>query len=245
MSEVHRIARELAARREADALSARADEWLRDEAVPEHDLAWLFGFCHERGFAKVLVMAPRFAARFPKSLYPVGVFFADLLARNGLFDAASDEARAYLRRTRDTGLLDDLAGKQLVADGVGRAFLLLTAAYTEVGARSYSRDVLAYALRHALADNWKAALRAEDERLAKELHDPALAAKDAKWRAFFADGGGYQALHAQCVADNFEALAHRLELLDVRFRVAPTARVDEDEILQVVQRDDTGKHLLA
>ena len=59
------------------------------------------------------------------------------------------------------------------------------------------------------------------------------------------DHAGFEALHAQCVTDNFEALAHRLELLDARFRVAPAARVDENEILQVVQRDDAGKHLLA
>ena len=70
------------------------------------------------------------------------------LANAGQPDPATQLAREYLRLVKEKGSLGPrLAEFPNVRLGASKAFLVMTAAYTHMGARSYSGRVLQFALR--------------------------------------------------------------------------------------------------
>src|SRR5262245_34943665 len=132
-----------AALRKADAAAceAAAREAFDDQTVGEDGLAWVAAMMFENDIRPAFDLLETFVERFPESLHLGRVYLADLSAQAGRFDQATDQARVYLRQARDRNVLPTLADRPIVQDGVSRAGLLLTAAYTELGARSYSTRV--------------------------------------------------------------------------------------------------------
>lgn len=235
---------ELVSREETEKLVSSARAWLADEAVQEADLAWMFGFCFENGLGRVIALAPEFVRRYPESLFPVRVFFADLLIQNNLFDQASHEARAYLRRVKNAGIFDKLDGEGLLVDGIARAFLQLTSVYTEAGARTYSHRVLEYGQSLNLSSRWKEAFTSEMRRLDHEFRaDAATAALDDVWEGCFTTGRGMDDVLALCAKRNFPMLSKRVELICDKLRFDIGFQVDRSEMFMIIHKDER-EHLL-
>jgi hypothetical protein len=114
---------------------------------------------------------------------------------------------------------------------VSRAFLLVTCAYTELGARSYSKRVLKYARQFAIAENWLETFTLEQLRLDAELNEPDNKAVDDKWDRFFLGGNGIESLYTICAQRKFPLMAKRLELIEASFRFSRSFKVDEQETL--------------
>jgi hypothetical protein len=243
--DVKKITAELTLLGENESLLYAAKDWLLDESVQESDLAWMFGFCFESGAGAVVALAPDFIKRYPESLFPVKVFFADLLAQNGLFDQASHEARTYLRCIKDAGMLGDLSGHTVFSDGIARAFLLLTSVYTEVGARTYSRKALEHATSLNLPAMWKQAYVSEISRLNQDIYTDNLAATaDDIWEKFFEAERAMDRVLALCLERNFMMLAKRVELIYEKLRFDSAFQMGVSEIFMVIHEDDNGRLLL-
>lgn len=175
-----------------------------------------------------------FMDKFPESVLPVKIEYAKFLAEDGEYDEATDLAREYLRLIDDSGHLARIEQFSNVRAGASRAFLLLTAAYTEAGARSYSRRVLQYAARYPLHEAFLNQYQVELGRLDEELADPENRRLDTMWEEFFADGSHADALYEHCNKCGCPLLARRVDLLAGNFSFRPDYRVDEDELLQLV-----------
>jgi hypothetical protein len=185
-----------------------------------------------------------FVERFPESLHLCRVYLADVFAQVGQFDHATEQARIYLRQARDRGVFPALADNRLAQAGVSRALLLLTAAYTELGARSYSARVLRWAAQFGVAPDWIDSLRDERLRLLGELKDRVNAKLDAKWEEFFASGRHVDDLCKLCADRGFPLMAQRLALLEANFRFNLAFTVGEPEILQLVLATAGDEHVL-
>ena len=127
----------------------------------------------EKGIPAASEFLKTFVTRFPASLYLPRIYLADGLARAGRFDEATDHARRYLRLAKDGKVFETLGKTRILRHGVSHAFLLLTAAYTELGARSYSEGILKHALTFDLAPDFVGKVQQELARIAVELRDPA------------------------------------------------------------------------
>lgn len=193
-----------------------------DEQAREDDLAWLAGNIIETRIEGGLPFVHAFMQRFPDSLHPISVLYGGLLLGGALpsknqFDEASHIARLYLRRVKDAGLLQ--SDRPEIQDGAAKAFLHLTAVYTEAGARSYSVRVLELAMQLIAVPYWQEAYRAEIVTLQKELQsDSACAARNAEWEQFFTTYSNLSQLHEMCVQAGFETLAYRLSALESQLR---------------------------
>jgi hypothetical protein len=237
---------DLVSDKNTETLLVRVAAWLEDEKVGEHHLAWVFGFCFEKGVDEVVELAPRFITQYPASVFPVRIFFADLLLRKNLFDEASHEARIYLRCVRDAGIIQNLKGKPLLADGIARAFLILTGVYTEAGSRTYSRGVLQYARTLGLPREWQDVYESEICRLDHEISaDACLVSLDEAWKTFLENGAALNEVLTQCARMNFAMLSKRVELLHDRFRFDSCYTVDPSEMFMLVMQDDRGRLSLA
>ena len=204
--------------------------------TPEGVLAWICGAFYESGLPAHARLIALFVERFPDSLYPVRVFYGDLYARSGNMDVATAQSRRYLRLIRDSGTFPTLGDTALLRDGVGRAFLLLTAAYTELGSRSYSRKALEFGLALAIAEHWRSPLQRELKRLGDELSVPELAAIDDKWVQFYDHGARGIELVELCRTKEFPLHAERVELIESKFRYNRHFACGEDELFLLVAR---------
>jgi hypothetical protein len=224
---------------------ATARAAFRDEAADEHTLAWLAGNIYERDLRDGFSLIENFVQRYPASLHIMRVFLADLHARNSDFDRATHEARAYLRQVHDTGVLRDGQPSSVIRDGLARAFMLLTAAYTEAGARSYSMRALQAALCLPISDSWRHRIKSEVDNLQRERREPAHSERDHAWEEFFAGGRNADELSAHCAQHGFELLARRIDLIAAHFRFDSDYCVDESEVLQVECRSEDDVLCLA
>lgn len=209
-----------------EAAAAILKEALADAAMSELDYAVL---CHaiyegrrEFYFHQVVYLL---SDRYSHSLYPIQAFAALFLASDGDFDGAGIEARLYLKRMRDSGLL--YAYRPAFVDvGLAEAFLLLANAYTALGARSYARRVLMLGLSAEvkLEGHYAAALAREEERLAHELTRPALAGIDGKWELFFRTGyQGIEDVAEHCRVKGAEHSLRRIRLIESHVRFGQRA----------------------
>lgn len=209
-----------------------------DSKVDEHVLAWCAASIYERQVESAFDLLGEFVNRYPHSLHLPRVYLADILSRNSHFDQASAHARHYLRLARDAGLLPDLLDKRIAREGVSRSFLLLTSAYTTLGARSYSQRVLEQSQQYALVDRWKSIVEQELEQLTKELESPDLAALNKIWQDFFATGQGADFLFKKCSDEGFPIMAKRLDLLEGNFKFNPTFQVDDEELFLCIVENE-------
>ncbi len=215
-----------------------------DRKSEEHLLAWVAASMFELGISSAFDLLEAFVVRYPDSLHLPKVYLADLFSRSSKFDQATDLARNYLRQAKDSGALADLSNKRIIQDGVSRAFLLITSAYTTLGARSYSKRLLEYGLKFELADRWKDIIKNEIVQLLQELQSVAAVELDKQWERLFATGSGADALYKKCNDEGFPCMAKRVDILEANFRFNDTFKVDEAEFFLVVMESDHKEFLL-
>jgi len=215
-----------------------------DPAADEGNLAWVAAVAEEKGVPSASEFLDSFVRLFPASLHLPRVYRADNLARAGRFDEATDQARRYLRLAKDAGILEKLTNTRILRHGVSHSFLLLTAAYTELGARSYSEGVLKHALLFDLVPEFKQQIQHELTRLAAEMREPSHKAANEKWNAFFASGSGADGLYELCTSKGFPIMAKRVDLLDGNFRFNPKFKVGEAELYLLAEVTSENANIL-
>lgn len=221
-----------------------AREAFGDTSLEEGSLAWIAAVAYEKSVKAAPDLLEIFVKRYPASLHLPRVYFSNLLARAGRFDDATEQARRYLRQTKDAGVLVNLGSARILREGVSRAFLLLTAVYTELGARSYSERVLRHALEFELVPNMVDSIKQELSRLAVEERDAPNRAANEKWNAFLANGSGADALYKLCVDRRCPILAKRVDLLAGNFRFNRQFKISESEIFMLVDMTADGAYVL-
>ena len=214
-------------------LESIAQEAFSDPDAKEHDLAWVAAAAHEKDLASNIKLLETFISRFPASLHLPRIYFASHLARQSRFDEATEHARRYLRFARDAGVFATLGSARILREGVSQAFLLLTAAYTELGARSYSERVLKHALDFDLVPRLAAGIEGELSRLATEVQLPPNKAANDRWNAFLETGAGADTLYKTCMDRGFPILAKRVDLLEGNFRFNAAFKVREAEMYMI------------
>ncbi|MDK2972456.1 MAG: hypothetical protein PWP23_2211 [Candidatus Sumerlaeota bacterium] len=211
----------------------------------EEDFAsWCASVAHGNSLAGAPTLQARFLEDFPASLHPIQVDWAEHLIWQGRIDEASNEARAYLSRIHAAGLSTWFERHDLVRDGCSRAFLLLTAVYSEAGARSYSRRVIEQAMLLDLEPFWQQRFQAEYRRISDERADANLSQLDALWESFFQRGEGLPALLDLCARCRLPILARRIETLARHFEETPGWKPGDDEIFQMLYRTEQGAFVL-
>lgn len=215
-----------------------------DPAADEGNLAWVAAVAEEKGVPSAREFLEQFVTRYPASLHLPRIYLADGLARAGRFDQATEHARHYLRLAKDAGILGKLTNTRILRHGVSHAFLLLTSAYTELGARSYSEGVLKHALQFDLVPDFVSKIQQELARLAVEMREPANKAINEQWNAFFASGSGADGLYEACTSKGFPAMAKRVDLLDGHFRFNSQFKVGEAELYLLVNVTSDNANIL-
>lgn len=215
-----------------------------DYEEEEDFTAWCSSVAHGTGLENAPALLARFTEKFPLSLHPVQVDLAEMLVTRGDFDQGSNESRAYLNRLHQNGLESFMREAELVQDGVSRALLLMTAVYTELGARSYSRRALEFGLMLPLTGFWQSRFQSEHRRLSDELGLPANQAADRKWETFFATGQGADEISGYCYHKGLNILAKRVETIAGRLASGQGYRVDDEELFQMLYQTDQGAYVL-
>ncbi len=215
-----------------------------DTKSEEHILAWVGAAMYEQGIDSALDLLEVFVNRYPDSLHLPRVYLADVLSRASRFDQATNQARCYLRLAKDAGVFPDLGTKRIIQDGVSRSFLLLTSAYTTLGARSYSRRALEYGLQYELAAKWKEMINNELNQLERELQTSENKQLDLKWEKLFSSGLEADDLYKQCIDSGFPIMAKRVDLLEGNFRFNAAFKVDLQEMFFLVLETEGKESLL-
>ncbi|MBX3729933.1 MAG: hypothetical protein KF858_12165 [Candidatus Sumerlaeia bacterium] len=231
-------------REDLPALAEAVEQAFEDYHDDESFAAWCAGVAHGHSVENAPVMLARFMEAFPLSLFPSQVDWAEHLVARGQVDDASNEARAYLNRVHAKGLQSQVENHDLVRDACSRAFLLLTAVYSEAGARSYSRRVIEHAMLLDLEPYWQQRFAHELRRLADEAADPQLASLDALWESFFQRGESLGALLDLCARCRVPILSRRLETMARGFAEQPGWKPGDEEIFQMLYRTDQGVFVL-
>jgi len=225
---------------ETDQVKTLAFEAYADESYSEHVLAYVAGVVYERQIEGTIELIYEFNNRYPESFHPIGVFLANLYARSERFDEATLEARLYLRRVRDAELLTKLAEHQHVEHGVSMGFLLVTSAYTQAGARSYSRSILEMAQHLIKNDHWTGVYQSELQQLNDELNDKANQALDAKWNDLFEGGSHVAELSKHCEDKNFPTLAKHVSCIESNFRYNAEYSINAESVFDVLVAYEDG-----
>ncbi|MDX1972581.1 MAG: hypothetical protein SFY68_08635 [Candidatus Sumerlaeia bacterium] len=223
------------------ALRDAFNDYYDDEAFQ----AWVCFLAYSSEVAEYLELMEEFLKQYPLSTYPVKVDFAEHLILEGELDMGASEARHYLALMYESNLLPTIGEVELIANAVGRGFMLLTSVYTEMAARSYSIRLIREALSFPIDSESKESLTEELENLEKELREtPALQKADAKWEGFFQNGSGAKDLAYACNARGFAILQKRVELLSEWFQENPGKMLPKEEIYQIIYTTDEGKFIL-
>lgn len=240
-----RLIQDALERQESEEVAEHAGQGFEDYRDDEAFAAWCAAVAADMELPDAPAMMARFMERFPLSVHPIQVDWAESMIWQGKIDDASNEARAYLNRMHQAGLKSYLEQSEAVRDGVCRAFLLLTAVYTEAGARSYSRRVIEYAMVLELDQWWQQRFSTEHHRLDEELLDPNLRSLDAVWEDFFQRGASRDRVLDLCARCRLPVLSQRVRLLAQAFDDVEGFSLGDDEIFQMVYRIDSGKFVLA
>lgn len=231
-------------RQEKEPLNDMLTQAYEDYLEEEDFTAWCASVAHGMACSNSADLVARFLERFPFSYHPVQVDWSEILLHEGQVDEGSNEARAYLNKIHQAQLLDQVDELDLVREGISRAFLMLTAVYTEAGARSYSTNVIEYALLQPIETMWIRRYQTEHLRLSSEVRQPDLAKLDRKWRNFFKTGDGAAELAARCTKLKMPILAKRVEALAERIKTDANYAVDDSEIFQLLYETDKGAYVL-
>ena len=217
-----------------------------DEYGDEEEFsAWCTSVAHGMECENAPDLLAQFIERFPLSLHPVQIDLAERLLHSGYLDHGSNEARAYLARISQSGLADFMKQYDLVRDGCSRAFLMITAIYTEMGARSYSKRLLEFAMMHPLDDYWLHRFQSEHLRLGDELRRADVRRYDKLWEAFFERNENVEKIVKICEDHHASILARRVTVL-AEYRTAhpPIEPVGDDEFTQLLYQTEQGAWVL-
>ena len=194
-------------------------------------LGWGILSACELKFACTGSYLPWFLKQYPKSLMPLRIEYSRYLLNVSRADMASEIARTYLRDVKDAGFLDHLKENPFVQKGTGEAFLMVTASYTMVGARSYSIRVLQYAEKLDFDEPILTSYVKEMAQVEEELEHIDKMELNKKWETFFSGNSQYtRELIELCKSKEFDLLAKRVDLLDANFRFNPAFKVDMNEL---------------
>lgn len=225
-------------------LSIRAFE---KELENENLLGFICGVIFENQMYDLKDLFFKFRDKYPFSIHPVRVFISELLTRVKRFDDATTESRFYLRATLENKQLENPVN-EIVKSFIGRAFYLTTCVYTEVGARSYSKNVINYANSIISEkwhnEHWTKVYADEIITLDKELQDTNNKTIDDKWNDFFKTGANADELYKLCIKNDFKDLARRVDLLEGNFRFNPEFKVDISEIFMLIYGGEKEGFLL-
>ncbi len=222
---------------EADKIARQA---FADKKSDEAILGWICGLICENEVTSAFDLVPIFLQRYPNSLYSIRVFYSDFCARSGKFDDATHEARIYLRLVHDNNCFPILASKRIIQDGVGKAILLLTAAYTELGARCYSQKILTFGLTLDIPENWKKAIQSEQSRISAELEKAEFQVVNGQWSDFFKTGTNAKFIYELCVKNSYPLMAKRVDLIESNFKFNRSFAIDEKELFLLVHETPEG-----
>jgi len=229
---------------------ALLNDAFEDHHESEEFRAWCCGFGYAAEYSYIQSLQRKFIENHPQSLFPVKVDYAENLVLNGQVDIGANEARSYLALLHEKKMDEKIRESDMIADAVGRAFLLMTSVYTEMAARSYSIRVLEFALKLSLDDFWKDRLKQEIDHLKEEKSQGVLKDADTKWENFFEGtddqpkGSGAQDLVVACRAKKFDLLEKRIALLYEIFQEKQHFVCDEEEFFQLVYQTDQGAFVL-
>jgi len=204
----------------------------KKEPSNEHLLAMISGNIYERELWAVGDLIAEFVDRFPDSLHAIRVFHADIMARRELYDEATFHARYYLRIVKENNQLK-APTSDIIRNGMGRGFLLLTSAYTELGARSYSRRVLEHG-HEFVSDHWQQIYNQELSTLTQELTKEESSGIDENWEAFFQSDANADQQVAYAEEKGFPQLAKRVDLIADQFAFNSNYSPGIDEMFQIV-----------
>lgn len=166
---------------------------------------------------------------------------ADFYAGMDKLDETTARARRFLSKFRGTEVEQNLSTHPVLLNMFARCYLLMTAAYTRLGARSYSKRILNKAIRLNLPKSFEDRMKSEIQTLDRELKAEANLERDRKWEDFFANGVHYQELYDLCRSQQYPQMAKRIELLEGNFRFNPDFKIDESEMLLDIFSFRTGK----
>ncbi len=156
---------------------------------------------------------------------------ADYYAGLDKLDETTARARRFISKFRGTETEKNLSEHPVLVTMFARCYLLMTAAYTRLGARNYSKRILNKALTLQLPKAFEDRIRKEVQTLDTELKIESNLALDTKWEAFFTNGFNYSELHEICKASQYPQLAKRIELIEGHFKFDSNFKVDETEML--------------
>jgi len=210
----------------------------------EEMLAWISSVLYERGVSCAPDFLEQFVQRHPSSLHLPRVYLADALSQNDSYDLATDHARTYLRLSKDAGVFTDLGSRRILREGVSKAHLLMTAAYTELGSRSYSERLLRHGLNLGMTEKWTQTINDELNRLATEKRNAKELDMDHQWEKFYSTGEGASPLHEMCIANRYPLMAKRIDLIESNFRWNSSFTLDDNEMLMLVMAGELNTFIL-
>lgn len=186
-----------------------------------------------------------FCNAIPNVPHIAEVRLADYYASTNRLDDATARARQFLSKLRGTEIEKDPAAHPFFHKLMVRAYLLMTAAYTQLGARSYSQRILFKGIALNPPEPFLDRVSNEIQTLQAELKDQHAAELNAKWEEFFQHGANYDEVYNLAQKNNFPNLARRLEILEGNFRFNTEFVITDAEILmdvfQVRTNDDEDK----
>lgn len=207
-------------------------EAFQNEPENEDLLAFVSAIIFEKQIWSCAELIQRFVIKFPSSLHGIRIYFSDLLSKQKNYDKATTEARIYLRIAKENNQLEKPINK-IVENSISKGFLLLTSAYTEIGARSYSKKVLEIGKKF-VDDYWKNIYINEINTLNTELTNKSNFEIDQKWETFFNNGSFSTELFDLCTNSKFNDLAKRIDLIEGQFRFDKDYKVNENELYKIV-----------
>ena len=215
-----------------------SNEAFENEAENEDLLAFVSAIIFEKQIWNCTELIHRFVNKFPNSLHGIRIYFSDLLSKQRNYDAATTEARIYLRIAKENNQLEK-PFNNIISNSIGKGFLLLTSAYTEIGARNYSKKVLEIGKKF-VNEYWINIYNNEINTLNGELNNKANTEINQKWDAFFDEGDFSTELFELCKTLKFNDLAKRVDLIESQFRFDTDYKVNENEMFKIVlENNDT------
>jgi hypothetical protein len=215
-----------------------SNEAFENEAENEDLLAFVSAIIFEKQIWNCTELIHRFVNKFPNSLHGIRIYFSDLLSKQRNYDAATTEARIYLRIAKENNQLEK-PFNNIISNSIGKGFLLLTSAYTEIGARNYSKKVLEIGKKF-VNEYWINIYNNEINTLKGELNNKANTEINQKWDAFFDEGDFATELFELCKTSKFNDLAKRVDLIESQFRFETDYKVNENEMFKIVlENNDT------
>jgi len=156
---------------------------------------------------------------------------ADFYAGLDKLDETTARARRFVSKFRGTEMEQRLVEHPILLTMFARCYLLMTAAYTRLGARSYSTRILNKALSLHLPKTFEDRIKNEIYTLATELKNEKNRELDKKWEDFYSSGAHFYELYELCKTTKYPQMAKRIELIDGHFKFDSNFKVDDSEIL--------------